>query len=295
MNARRFAASLSVVILTFFGGLTSPSTAQRRTQTSDDCTTFAREFLQIFYPELSGKNYAITFETASSYDKPASDADRIFLVDIGDGAKYQVLMCCIGGSMAEIVGEPRLPDDKDLGPHPPLPTPLPPPKVRPEKPMNTDSQGAVHPYQYLSTVFVFDSQGRLKNFVWKGPVSAADIRFSNTLTLHPEMSDEELIAAYKEAGAKYALGDRGAFKRDLPINKLEQVLGKLKILRTEFSTSTNDRLDKLRDFDFCTVFLQTDDVDGAHLKYEAQFEAMRGELLGLRIVADGKDPWSYKN
>jgi hypothetical protein len=268
MNARQFAVCISVVILTFFGVLPSPSAAQRRAETTDDCMSFAREFLQVFYPELSGKKYAITFETASSYDNPARDADRIFLVDIGDGAKYQVLMCCIGGSVGEIVGAPQLPDDKDLGPHQPLPAPPPPPKVRPEKPMNSDSRGAVHPYQYLSAVFFFDSQGRLKDFVWRRTASAADLRFSDKLALHPEMTDEELIAAYKETGAKYALGDREAFERDLPINKLEQFLGKLKILRTKFSITTDKRLDKLGDFGSCSVFLQTDDINGTHLEYK---------------------------
>src|SRR6266436_1303440 len=288
MNAKRFTACFSVVILTFFGVLPPPSTAQRRAETADDCLNFEREFLRVFYPELSGKKYAVTFETASSYDNPARDADRIFLVDIGDGPKYHVLKCCFGGTMGGIVWAPHLPDDKELGPHQPLPAPPPPPKVRPEKPMNIDSQGAVHPYQYLRTVFVFDSQGRLKDFVWEGPVSAADMRFSDKLALHPEMTDEELIAAYKETGAKYALGDRETFQRDLPINKLEQFLGKLKILRKEFSNTTNDRLDKLRDFGICSVFLQTDDIDGKHLEYEAAFESERGGLVELRIVPDKK-------
>lgn len=266
----------------------SLSPAQRRAETADDCMSFARGFLQLFYPELSGKNYAITFETASRYDEPVSDANRIFLVDIGDGAKYYVLQCCFGGSMGGIVGAPKLPDDKDLGPHQPLPAPPPPPKVRREEPMNIDSHGAVHPYQYLSTVFVFDSHGRLKNFVWKGTPSAADMRFSDKLVLHPEMTDEELVAAYKETGAKYALGDREAFERDLPISKLEQFLGKLKILRKDFSITTNDRLDKLGDFGICSVFLETDDIDGKHLEYEAQFEPERGELVGLQVVTGNK-------
>jgi hypothetical protein len=260
MNARRFTACFSVIILSFAGAFPSLSSAQQRAETADDSMSFAGAFLHLFYPELSGKKYAITFETARSYDDPARDADRIFLVHIGDGAKYYVLMCCIGGSMGEVVG-PQLPDDKDLGPHAPLPAPPAPPKVRPEKPMNIDSQGAVHPFQYRSTVFIFDSRGRLKSFDWNRTPSAADLRFSDKLALHPEMTDEELIAAYKETGAKYALGDREAFERDLPIGKLEQFLGKLKILRKEFST---------------------------HLEYEADFEPERGELVGLRIVTGNK-------
>jgi hypothetical protein len=295
MNARQFTVYLSVVILSFFGVLPSPTAAQRRARTTDDCMSFEREFLQVFYPQLSGKKYAVTFETASSYDKPVSDADRAFLVDIGDGPKYYVLKCCYGGTLGGIILAPQVFYDKELGPAKPPPAPPPPPKVRPEKPMNIDSRGAVHPYQYLSTVFVFDSQGRLKNFVWDRTASKADMEFSDKLVLHPEMTDEELIAAYKETGAKYVLGDRQAFERDLPINKLEQFLGKLKILRTEFSMTTNERLDKLGDFGTCSVFLQTDDKNSPPLEYEADFEPERGELVGLRIVADNKQSSSPKN
>jgi hypothetical protein len=288
MNARQFTVCFSVVISTFFGVLPSPSAAQRRAKTIDDCMTFEREFLQVFYPQLSGKKYAVTFETASSYDKPGSDADRIFLVDVGDGPKYHVLMCCFGGTMGGVIGTPQVPYDKELGPPQPPPAPPPPPKVRTEKPMNIDSRGAVHPYQYLSTVFVFDSQGRLKNFVWNRTASQADIQFSDKLVLHPEMTDEELIDAYKETGAKYALGDRETFERDLPINKVEQFLGKLKILRMKFEITTDERLDKLGDFEICSVFLRTDEKNGPPLEYEADFEPERGELVELRIVTNSK-------
>jgi hypothetical protein len=289
MNARRFAVCFSVMTLTFFGAFPSQNGAQRRAKTTDDCMSFEWEFLQVFYPELSSKKYIITFETASSYDNPVSDVDRIFHVDIGDGAKYQVIGCCLGGRMKEISG-PQLPDDKDLGPHTPLPAPPAPPTVRPEKPMNIDSQGAVHPYQYRSTVFIFDPRGRLKTFVWHRTPSAADLRFSDKLVLHPEMTDEELIAAYKETGPKYNLGDREAFERDLPIGKLEQFLGKLKILRKEFRVTTIDRLDRLGFFAGYTVLLQTDDMAGEHLEYQAEFEPDRGELVELQIVTDNKKP-----
>jgi hypothetical protein len=114
------------------------------------------------------------------------------------------------------------------------------------------------------------------------------MRFGDKLALHPEMTDAELVAAYKETGAKYALGDREAFERDLPISKLEQFLGKLKIVRKEYSITTIDRLDKLGDFAFCSVFLQTDDKDGKHLEYEVEFESERGDLIGLEIVTGNK-------
>jgi hypothetical protein len=69
---------------------------------------------------------------------------------------------------------------------------------------------------------------------------------------------------------------------------LEQFLGKLKTLRTEFEITTDERLDKLGDFEICSVFLQTDEKNGPPLEYEADFEPERGELVGLRIVTNRK-------
>jgi hypothetical protein len=80
------------------------------------------------------------------------------------------------------------------------------------------------------------------------------------------------------------MSDREAFERDLPINKLEQFLGKLKILRTKFSITTDKRMNKLGYFGSCSVFLQTDDINGTYLEYEADFEPERDELVGLPIV-----------
>jgi hypothetical protein len=79
MNGRKFTICVSVVILNFFAAFPSQSAAQRRAKTTDDCMSFEREFLQAFYPELSGKKCAITFETASSYDNPVSDTTEFSL------------------------------------------------------------------------------------------------------------------------------------------------------------------------------------------------------------------------
>jgi hypothetical protein len=81
-----------------------------------------------------------------------------------------------------------------------------------------DSNGAVHPTQYLSTEFVFDSEGHLKTFnvaKEKQPDGVWDSW--EKLRLNPDMSDAELKAAYKASGAKYSLGDRETFKRELPV------------------------------------------------------------------------------
>ena len=80
-----------------------------------------------------------------------------------------------------------MPYDKDLGPpKPPLPPP-PPPKAEPP-----------HPQQYLSSTFVFDSQGNLKEFFGKRELTSPDLDISFQVRAYPDMTDEELIAAYKK-------------------------------------------------------------------------------------------------
>jgi hypothetical protein len=221
MNARRFCLCFLVVALSL-STMTAPgAAAQQRAETIDESMRFAREFLRTFYPEFNGKNYIFNFETYARYDDTGNRDNRIFLVDIGEGPKNQVLKCCLGGTVGALIHFP-LPYSWPWGPTPLPPDPPRPPKVRTEKPLNVDSQGATHPYQFLSAHFEFDSGGTLVYFgVTKQSGTAVGSKFYDTLRDHPDATDKELIAAYKESGAKYPLGDREAFKRDLPLNKLE--------------------------------------------------------------------------
>jgi hypothetical protein len=153
----------------------------------DDYMNYERDFLQAFYPELSGKHYFITFEWAERYDQTNDNADEVFLVDVGAGAKFTIVGCCYGGSAGGAVVPLPMPYDKDLGPpKPPVPPP-PPPKAEPP-----------HPQQYLSSTFVFDSQGNLKEFFGKRELTSPDLDISFQVRAYPDMTDEELIAAYKK-------------------------------------------------------------------------------------------------
>ena len=157
--------------------------------------------------------------------------------------------------MGGVIGQPQGPiyDSDNIRPSPQ--TPPPPPPKPPETHLNFGPGGAVHPYQYLSTAFIFDARGRLKIFMVRdrpyAPIPKGQKDFAETRRLHPDMSDEELIAAYKQSGAKFALGDREAFKRALPIRKLEKFLGSLRIVSIEFEPTGDERLDRLGDFGFC--------------------------------------------
>jgi len=283
MYANKFRTWYCAALMLSFGLFPARAEAQRRVHSTDDSIGYERDFLRVFYPELNGRKYWMTIETANHYDE-SDNTDRRFLVDIGDGAKYAELGCCLLGEMGCVVRE--VPDDQELGPHPPL-APCPPRPMN-QKRLNVDARGAIHPLQYLSSVFVFDSRGRLKGFRAQGSAAQASdsvSKFWEKVQDHPEMTDEELIAAYKKSGAKYAIGDREAFKRDLPLNKLERFVGKVEIIRVDFDATTNERMDKLGAFSGCSVLLLTSS-QGTPLKYQARFEATRGALDSLLLVAD---------
>jgi len=281
MNAKRFANSLSLFVCLFVGILAAPSAAQRRPKSTDGYMNYERDFLRAFYPELTGKHYFVTFEWAERFDQPNDNADVVFLVDVGAGAKFEIVGCCYGGSAGWVVGPQAIYSyGEGLGSLELPPLPPPPPKVEPP-----------HPQQYLSSTFVFDSQGNLKRFFGKRQLTRPELDIVSQVRVHPDMTDEELIAAYEKSGATCDIGDRKAFERNLPISKLEQFLGKLKKLRTEFERTEfdarpDDRLSKLGYFDICRVFLQTASKGGAPLEYRADFESRRGELVELHLVPD---------
>ena len=96
------------------------------------------------------------------------------------------------------------------------------------------------------------------------------------------MPDAELRAAYNKSGAKYALGDRDALKRNLPVATLETFVGKLKILKINFTPTGDKRIDALGGFSDCIVFLE-----GPEQKwYGATFDGFSGELLSLFYLSE---------
>ena len=129
-----------VSILLLFGPFALPCFAQRSAKSWDELVQYQADFLRVFYPESVGKEYWITFETATSYDEVGNSAapksGMRFDVDVGDGPKSSEIMCCMGGTMGGILGTKERQQ---------LPVPWPP---KP-KPMNLGPGGVVYPNQYL--------------------------------------------------------------------------------------------------------------------------------------------------
>lgn len=214
---------------------------------------FAQDFLRTFYPDLSGKKYALTVDASTVLDQ---DWDNIshFNAYIGKYPKWLAL-CCTGGYVGE-------------------------------KPPPGYQEGVNYPEQFLTSGFRFDARGRLESFGAHGPavgdLEAAN-KFAEIVLSHPEMTDAQVTAELKKAGAKYGPEDREAFIKNLPIGKLERFLGKLEVTSMGFRPPMENRND-IAIWPYWTVTVKAKQRDGSHLTYELHFEQFKGDLTGLAAV-----------
>jgi hypothetical protein len=202
---------------------------------SGDFYRFAQEFLRALYPELSGKRYVVSIESAVWYDDLTSPA-YVFRLSVGEGPTFIIKGCCFGGYIShDVIGLPQPPPPAGFPPSPPAPQ-------VPQKPLSpppdVDERGAEHFKQYLSTGFTFDKQGRLKDFGAEGPGindGEADKKIFEIVTAHPEWTGAQVISTIKENGTKYGPNDKEEFTKNLPLHQMEPFLGKLKIESVTFN------------------------------------------------------------
>jgi hypothetical protein len=140
--------------------------------------------------------------------------------------------------------------------------------------------GPIHPKQVLEADFSFDSHEHLQSFDAHGTAignrEAAQAVLAQ-VEAHPEMSESEVTAAFKKAGAKYGPGDKGALIRDFPYAKLERFLGKLKIVFVSYPYATNRDIGN--ESPLWEVTAQASENDGTIITYNLGFEQFKGDLV----------------
>lgn len=270
-----------LLVIVFCGRVLADTPTQ--TKASANFYRFAQEFLRTLYPELTGKRYVVSIESAMSYDDLTSPA-YVFRLSVGEGPKFLIKDCCLGGYIShDVIGLRQPPPPEGMPPVPPAPAV--PNKPLPSTP-DVDAQGAIHFKQYLSTSFTFDKQGRLKDFNAEGPAvndGEADKRIFEIVTAHPEWTDEQVIAAIKENGTRYGPNDKEEFVKNLPLQKLEPFLGKLKVESVKFIPSDGPRTG-ISAWNDWTVDALAKQKDGTTLKYRMFFDHRDGKLIGLYLI-----------
>jgi hypothetical protein len=266
----------------------------RAQETANDDIRFAREFLRALYPEMTGKGYSLTVETALSYDDLASKPAYL-IVDVGAGPKFARLECCLGGVFGGSIPL-QLPTPPELGPPSPPQAPAPSSLVRPiskDDKKLWDSEGRAHWKQYLHAGFGFDQQGRLADFTAEGSAldhGDAGNELRAFVDAHPGISDADIVAKLKQSGVKYGPDDQQEFSKDLPLKKLELFLGKLELLSVGFLPldEKRDNLD-LDMWPFWRVRALATRKDGRKVEYEMAFEPWKGDIINLFIATSTAD------
>lgn len=243
----------------------------------------AREFLRELYPKLNSKRYVTTVEAAVPFDDPSREPNE-FTLDVGDGPKFLVLECCIGGfAGGQLPAQPASPAELDTNP------------ASGNRPSETkksstlprkywDAEGRVYPKQHLSSGFTFDDQGRLTGFIAHGSSVGSPEDLQKFFDLvRPEMTDAEIIATLKSAGAKYGPNDKARFVEHLPLKQLEPFLGHLDVISVSFRELHEDR-NNLPAWPNWDVDVTATTRAGTKATYRLTFDSFAGDLDTLRII-----------
>jgi hypothetical protein len=280
-SSLRFAKIL--VALTAVLGFAAVARAQ---QIPSDRVRFAQQFLRALYPELNGKDYALSVETAISYDD-LKGQPSILMVDIGAGAKFARLECCLGGVTGGSLPM-QLPYPPELGTPPPPPPATPPPALPPDPKKFWDSEGRAHFRQYLHASFAFDQRGHLNGFSAEGPAldhGDGGKGLREFVNAHPDASDADIIMKLKQSGVKYGPNDQQQFTKDLPLKKLEPFMGKLEV-QSVSCFPLDERRHELDIWSFWTVRALATRKDGSKAEYEMTFKPWDGDLIDVHLFID---------
>lgn len=232
--------------------------AQEPMPVTKNYIVWAHEFLRTMYPELSDKKYILTLETAGGYDYPGVPLQPL-MVYVGMGPEYQTGRIIAG---------------YDTGP-----------PGKPKPPPEGFQFGPEHPKQVLTATFRFDDYDHLVNFSANGTTvhdPEKNRAIDEQVYSHPEMTDAEVAAALKKAGVKYGPEDKEQFIRDLPIDRLERFLGKLRIVSVGFLPLDENR-NNASGWPLWTVTAEAKRQDGTVATYELRFERFKGDLTGIMI------------
>lgn len=228
----------------------------------------AQNLLRALFPTLNGKDYTVTLEAISSFDRP--EAGYEFLtVAVHEGPRNDIVGHEMG-SLGCVV-------PFQLAPPPGMPPSPPPPP-----PCNGPKAGVSPrvPKQVLNAGFVYATDGRLLSFTADGPAvgnPAAASEFGRLVSEHPKMTDEEIVSALKRSGARFGPGDRDALIRHLPVAKLEQFLGRLQILDVSLFPAEDFAIFP----PMWRVKARTTAPSGAEAFYFLNFEPFNGDLISL--------------
>lgn len=241
---------LPIIGLLFALGMPT-ALAQRNPPASQETVlTFVHDFLQVFYPELLSKGHRLELSVVHpAEDSWRENAGVYFTVTPDKPPNY--------GFRGPLNGEP-IPED------------------RPD-PDSVLLSGDVWlpPIEHGSRIQQVDTS----------PEGANERKLTTLRELvqsHPEWSDDQVVRALKDAGARFGPDEKQAFVDSLPLVNAERFLGTLKVTSVEFRHLQDGRNGSFAAsaLDW-TVRANAHFSDGTEAEYVFGFEPFEGKLIFL--------------
>jgi hypothetical protein len=233
------------------------------------------------YPDINDKRYVLSLEAAGRYDSPVAVLQPAMLY-VGYGPEYEIL-----GEYGGVIGSPGMYSViGSSGKHGGVTgSPI-------RKPSRQELEGVqpgpMHHEQVLQTSFRFDRNDHLTTFLAQGigigdREAAWDV--AQQVKEHPLMTDSEIFAAQKKAGAKYGPDDKELFVKDFPFARLGRFLGRLRIVSVAYLPPFEGNGRTFAENDWWKVTVEATQRDGTVITYKLAFEQFKGDLVSC--VADG--------
>ena len=272
-----------VLMAALFLALANSPAETQNSVAAKDRIILAHKFMRALYPDLRGSR-TLTVDTYLPYAQ--DDATISWLeVSIGEGPKDTILGYA-GGCINQPPTAPLQSLPPEFGPpgSPSAPSNISPPATTNDKTKGCPN-GPIRPKQFLAGSFWFSADGRLTTYAVD---KARDLEkmnaFAGMVLSHPEMTDSEVTAALKNAGAKYGPLDESDLIQNLPIAALEPFLGKIQVLSVDFQPLLKNR-NNVATWPEWRVTAKARQGGATEDTYELRFDQFRGDLISLRLIA----------
>ena len=241
------------------------ASAQEPIPVTKNYVAWAHDFLRTMYPNINGEKYILSLEAAGRFDNRGTILQPDMLY-VGYGPEYEIIG--MYGGMIGCSGCSRT--------------------VKPSRQELEGVQpGPLHHEQVLKASFRFDDHDHLATFSAEGiAIGDREALWSVTQQIrkHPLMTDSEIFAALKKAGAKYGPNDKELVVKDFPFAGLERFLGKLKIVSADYLAPRHGGI--VSENDWWKVTAEATLRDGTVIMYKLAFEQFKGDLVSCVAASD---------
>jgi hypothetical protein len=249
-STRALALGLAMTVCTIAGVRSSPSRQKAPPINQETVLSFVHDFLGVFYPELLTKGHTLRLCVSHPAEASWRTISGVYFTVTPEWPSNYAVPYYLNGKLV--------------------------PETRPN-PNNILLDGSI----WLPDV---ERPGRIEQVLtFRQATGQQKLEAVHRLVQsHPGWSDDNAVAALKQAGARYGPSDKEAFVKSLPLVEAEPFLGRLVLNSVEFNHLRNDRsAGGLIDVFEWQVRAAGHFDDGTQTSYVFSFEPFDGRLTSL--------------